>query len=79
MRAVCSSSTASTEPLVEGRLIAGEDIEIVLLGQRFGRPVGHALLIVVEHAVLREELAQAGVVLRRTIEQLVEVLPVHGG
>lgn len=62
------------EPFVEGGLAAGERIETVMLGQRLGAPVAHALRGV-ERARLREELAQPGVVLGRAIEQLDEVLP----
>lgn len=65
----------SPKPFVEGRLAAVEGIETMLLGKRLGPPVGHALLIVAEHARLCEELAQARVVPRRTIEQLVKALP----
>lgn len=64
----------SLEPLVECGLTASELVKAMLLGERLGLPVRHALLGA-EDARPGEELLEPGVVLRWAVEELDEAIP----
>ena len=66
----------SFEPLVERGFSAPEVVETMLLSERLGAPVGHALLGN-EDVWLGEELFELGLRPRRAIENLDESRPVR--
>ena len=62
------------QPVVERRLAAVEVVDAMLLPERLGPPVSHALRAR-EDARLGEELLEAGLLLRRAVQELDEALP----
>ena len=65
------------EPLVESRLAADEVVQVVLLPERLGAPVGHALFGC-EDARLGKKLREPRVIPRGAVEQLDEAVPLVG-
>lgn len=61
----------SLEPLVERRLVAPELVDAMVLPERLGAPVRHALLGG-ENARLGEELLKTALLLRRAVEEVDE-------